>query len=107
MAIQDPALFTPDARFLLGLSQLTLALGGELTGTIGDMHGEIRRSTPLGLLPESTSIANRVYGLLGKGFELPGQLLGKAGKRLPAREVDTTTLNIQAAINALMAKGIR
>lgn len=101
MTTQHPTTFTPDARFLLGLSQLTLALGGELTGTIGDMHGEIRRSTPLGLLPESTSIANRVYGLLGKGFELPGMLLSKAGKRLPAREVDTTTLNIQAAINGV------
>ncbi|MGB1222415.1 MAG: lipase family alpha/beta hydrolase, partial [Alcanivoracaceae bacterium] len=101
MNSQHPTTFTPDARFLLGLSQLTLSLAGELTETIGDMHGEIRRSTPLGLLPESTSIARRVYGLLGKGFEVPGQLLSRVGQRVAPREVDTTTLNVQAAINGV------
>ena len=71
METQHPTTFTPDARFLLGL------------------------------LPESTSIANRVYGLLGKGFELPGQLLSKVGQRVPEREVDTMTLNVRAAINGV------
>lgn len=101
METDIPTSFSPDARFLLGISQLGLSLAGELTGTIGDMHGEIRRSTPLGLLPESTSISRRVYALLGKSFDAPGQLLSRAGRRLPARDVDTMTLNVQAAINGV------
>ncbi len=101
MKPQYPESFTPDARFLLGLSQLSLALAGEVSETVAGMHSEIRRSTPLGLLPEHTSIARRIYALLARGFRAPAHLLGLAGRHLSPREVDTLTLNIQAAINGV------
>lgn len=101
MKTQRYSSFSPDARFLLGISQLSLSLASEVSETVGDMHGVIRRSTPLGLLPEHTSIARRVYALLAKGFQVPAHLLGLAGRNLSHREVDTMTLSVQAAINGV------
>lgn len=101
MKTQRPTSFSPDARFLLGISQLSLSLASEVTDTVGDMHGAIRRSTPLGLLPEHTGIAHRVYALLGKSFKAPAHLLGAIGRHVSHRDVDTMTLNVQAAINGV------
>ncbi len=101
MKPQSTSSFSPDARFLLGISQLSLSLASEVTETVSDMHGAIHRSTPLGLLPERTSISRRVYALLAKCFTGPAHLLGRAGRNVSHREVDTMTLNVQAAINGV------
>ena len=101
MKPQSTSSFSPDARFLLGISQLSLSLASEVSETVGDMHGAIHRSTPLGLLPEHTSISRRVYALLAKCFKGPAHLLGVAGQKFSHRDVDTMTLNVQAAINGV------
>lgn len=101
MQTQAPTSFSPDARFLLGISQLGLSLAGELTDTVGHMHREIHRSTPLGLLPARTSLARHIYALVKKGFLLPAQLIGVAGRQVPVRDVDLMTLNVQGAINGV------
>lgn len=101
MRTLNPNSFSPDARFLLGISQLSLSLAGELSDTVGSMHREIHRSTPLALLPQQTNIARHVYALLKHSFLLPARIIGMAGHRIPPREVDAMTLNVQAAINGV------
>jgi len=101
MRTLNPNSFSPDARFLLGISQLSLSLAGELSDTVGSMHREILRSTPLALLPPQTNIARHVYALLKHSFLLPARIIGMAGHRIPLREVDAMTLNVQAAINGV------
>ncbi|MCB1838434.1 MAG: hypothetical protein KDH99_12530, partial [Alcanivoracaceae bacterium] len=101
MQTQAPTSFSPDARFLLGISQLSLSLAGELTDTVGHMHREIHGSTPLALLPARTGIARHIYALVRKGFLLPAQLIGMAGRQVPRRDVDLMTLNVQGAINGV------
>lgn len=101
MQTQAPTSFSPDARFLLGISQLGLSLAGKLTDTVGHMHREISRSTPLALLPARTGIARHIYALVKHGFLLPAQLLGLASRRVQTRDVDLMTLNVQAAINGV------
>ena len=101
MRTQSSTSFSPDARFLLGISQLSLSLAGEVSDTVGTMHQAIHRSTPLGLLPARTQIARHVYALLKRGFMLPARMIGLAGHRIPQREVDAMTLSVQAAINGV------
>jgi len=93
--------FSPDARFLLGISQLSLSLAGEISDTVGTVHREVHSSTPLGLLPPQTNIARHVYALLKHSFLLPARMIGMAGHRIPPREVDAMTLSVQAAINGV------
>ena len=101
MRTQSSTSFSPDARFLLGLSQLTLSLGGELSDTISHVHREVHSSTPLGLLPAGTSIAQPIYALVKHSFLLPAKLVGAAGRLVPQREASTMTLHVQAAINGV------
>ncbi|MCC1497645.1 alpha/beta fold hydrolase [Alcanivorax sp. 1008] len=101
MRTQSSSSFSPDARFLLGISQLSLSLAGEISDTVGTVHREVHSSTPLGLLPPQTHIARHVFALLKHSFLLPARMIGLAGHQIPQREVDTMTLSVQAAINGV------
>src|SRR5690554_1283769 len=101
MRTQSTSSFSPDAQFLLGMSQLSLTLAGELSDTIDTVHGEIHRSTLLDLLPTQTRLAPHIYALVKNSFLLPAKLLGIAGRQLPQRDVGVMTLNVQAAVNGV------
>jgi pimeloyl-ACP methyl ester carboxylesterase len=101
MRTQKSTSFSPDTRFLLGMSQLSLSLAGELSDTIDTVHGEIHRSTLLGLLPSQTRLAPHIYALLKNSFLLPAKLIGVVGHRIPQRDAGVMTLNVQAAVNGV------
>ncbi len=101
MKPKSPNSFSPDARFMLGVSQLGLDLAGELSETIGAVHHQVNLSTPLRLFAHRRGLSRRIYGLVRKGLMLPAQALGFAGRHVPHGENTLMTLNVQAAINGV------
>ncbi len=91
----------PDPRFVLGLSQLGLALAAELTDTVGQVHDRVHASTPAGFLFYRSTIARHVYALIKGGFMLPSAVSGLAAAWLPYREPRPDMLAVQSAINGV------
>lgn len=93
--------FSPDARFMLGISQLGLSVAAEISSSIAHVHREIHGSTPLGRLPSRLSLSQLVYGIVQGSFLLPARLAGMAGGRFVESETNQATLSVQAAINGV------
>lgn len=91
----------PDPRFLLGLSQLALALAAELTDTIGHVHGNVHASIPMAPVLRRSAVARYVYALVKGGFLLPSRASGLIAARLPQREPQAGMLAAQSAINGV------